>query len=475
MPNEPNIPLHQYNSFIEIDGPLGYKTQAENDLDAFLSTPTGQRWLEQFQQTGRQIIIAPIPPGVDSNNAYMSPADLSAHFIPVDDNLQPRLDSIIFYNPEYKPLYDTVDGTKQAAPSFAGLGHEMIHALHTAQETNPGAPPTDEFGRDIASSAEESNTIAGDGNLDGISQNSLLNDIGLPARNGHGEQSPEVADAIRKGGQGWATFSSDGGRTGVAEGPGGGGLLISNPMDFPDPPFDMTLDPGKYGPAGGESADEPSSSVMIDASVSEEGPSAVEGGRGIAAADGGGFSGYWIAGAALAAAAIGIALFFSLKGGGSSHRPQAPDKNEQALIDFNQGVNTLSGKTSLKPADMPLSGRFRITGAMDTAGRDRVALIEPQSDRGEFALNPVSLNRTMNFIGGSRPDQAYKSIVMTDTHGPPSASLAKGGRLHPNLDAEAAVVNERNLLQDAGSASGGAATWLLSLAGSMDKSVQPKN
>jgi uncharacterized Zn-binding protein involved in type VI secretion len=130
----------QYNSQITIEGSPAYQATVVADLNRFLSTPTGQRWAEAYNTTGRHITIRAIPPGEQQNNGgttRVSPNDALIHVNP--DGTESRgagSNSIITYNPSYTGYYRGEDGNTYESAPYETLGHEMIHSLHNANGEN---------------------------------------------------------------------------------------------------------------------------------------------------------------------------------------------------------------------------------------------------------------------------------------------------------------------------------------------------
>ncbi len=180
----------EYNSSITVQGSLAYQQAVMRDLTAFLSTPTGQRWLAAYQATGHHITIAPIPSTLAQNNGWTTPTDQNAaHPAPYGSGA--GSDSVINYNPSMSMQYTAVDGSTQTAQPNEVLGHEMIHGLHNAEgdnlQNNVQPSPFD--------NEEESQTIGTNGHQgDPTTERTLEQDNGQSPRPDHSASGMQYQD-----------------------------------------------------------------------------------------------------------------------------------------------------------------------------------------------------------------------------------------------------------------------------------------
>lgn len=178
----------QYNSQITIQGSPEYQATTIQDLNTFLSTPTGQRWADAYSKTGRNITITPIPPGTQQNNGFTIAGGNGA-YPNADGSLGAGADSTIQYNPSDTSEYTAADGSTETQPPYQTLGHEMIHALHNGQGNNlAGNTQSSPFDNE-----EESQTIGVNGHdSDSITERTMEGDAGQSYRPDHDSITRDV-------------------------------------------------------------------------------------------------------------------------------------------------------------------------------------------------------------------------------------------------------------------------------------------
>jgi uncharacterized Zn-binding protein involved in type VI secretion len=146
----------EYSPSITIEGSPQYQAAVVADLNQFTATQTGQRWAEQYADTGHHITIKPIPAGTDQNNGYTNPAsDADASVVQNADGTEtpgPGSDATIEFNPSRSTSYTGEDGNTYTRQPFETIGHELIHGLHEGQgqdryhipDTQPGGDNQEE-------------------------------------------------------------------------------------------------------------------------------------------------------------------------------------------------------------------------------------------------------------------------------------------------------------------------------------------
>jgi uncharacterized Zn-binding protein involved in type VI secretion len=178
----------QYNSQITIQGSPAYQAYTIADLNTFLATPTGKRWLAAYEKTGKHITIKPIPPGTQQNNGFTH-AESKGAYAKKDGTHGDGSDSTILYNPSDTSEYKAADGTTQTMPPDQTLGHEMIHGLHNGQGNNlAGNKQPSPYGNE-----EESQTIGVNGHDDDdITERTMQDDAGQSNRPDHDSITRDV-------------------------------------------------------------------------------------------------------------------------------------------------------------------------------------------------------------------------------------------------------------------------------------------
>lgn len=178
----------EYNSQITIEGSPAYQATTIQDLNSFLSLPTGQRWAAAYAKTGKHITIKPIPAGKQQNNGFTIAGGKGA-YANTDGSHGDGADSTILYNPSDTSEYTAADGSTQSQPPYQTLGHEMIHGLHNGQGNNL-AKNTQPSPFD---NEEESQTIGVNGHdSDTITERTMAGDAGQSYRPDHDSITRDV-------------------------------------------------------------------------------------------------------------------------------------------------------------------------------------------------------------------------------------------------------------------------------------------
>jgi uncharacterized Zn-binding protein involved in type VI secretion len=161
---------------IKIQGPPLFQQQTLRDMYLLSTTPSGKALIDRLGAAGETVTIVPNP----GTNGFCSPANglLARLGVPTGSTVQ--------YNPNYRSnAYDS-SGNLIAQPPQVILGHELAHALANSEGTH-------QYGTDPSPPASEPNIeeeeaqAIGTGSHTGRSpsENSIRNDLGLPARDNH--------------------------------------------------------------------------------------------------------------------------------------------------------------------------------------------------------------------------------------------------------------------------------------------------
>lgn len=173
----------EYNEQITIEGSAEYQATVVHDLDTFTATETGQKWLDAYADTGRNITIRPITPPRDYDNGYGIRVQGDDALIRDDGTAGPGSDTIIEFNPARSGRYRGEDGNMYDRGPSDTLGHELMHGLHNGQGMNRRNQPDP---HDPHDNQEEAQTIGVHGYEDDeITERALLDEDGRSARPDH--------------------------------------------------------------------------------------------------------------------------------------------------------------------------------------------------------------------------------------------------------------------------------------------------
>jgi hypothetical protein len=167
---------------VRIDGPPRYRDKVELALSQIASTRTGKKLLAGLERTGRQVTIRP---SLDGKN-HARPLDREDATADIDGMRGPGSSGIIRFDPESRRV-GRGDKAWMRRPPYVGLFHELVHAwdyMHGALE--PGRTN----GTKNCELSAVGLPFRQDGDLvrraDGISENDLRAEVGLPKRTSYG-------------------------------------------------------------------------------------------------------------------------------------------------------------------------------------------------------------------------------------------------------------------------------------------------
>lgn len=171
-----NGPVFELPPNFEIEGSPEFQNKLIRDLYLLWTTPSGRELIDRLGAAGETITFVPYT----GNNGYCSPNNqLAARLgIPTGSTIQ--------YNPDYRSnAYDS-SGNLIAQPPQVILGHEMGHALansegNHAYGTDPNPPASEPNIEEEEAQAIGTGSHTGDS----PSENSIRDDLGLPARDNH--------------------------------------------------------------------------------------------------------------------------------------------------------------------------------------------------------------------------------------------------------------------------------------------------
>lgn len=164
----------------------GFKERLEEDLELFKVTESGRKMLEALDASGKKVTIQQLRPETDNGFASTSKPD---NVYIKNGKPGKGSNSLISYNPSF---YDTFDGTDFLPPVV--LFHEMAHSYnHVTGTMQPGLI---EAGGDMTKKSEHQavglptegiavkhpDGSVTDGNPDGLNENSIRKELGLPNR-----------------------------------------------------------------------------------------------------------------------------------------------------------------------------------------------------------------------------------------------------------------------------------------------------
>jgi hypothetical protein len=174
---------------IRIHGPPRFTQKVEKALALIASTRTGQKLLRGLDQTGRHVRIRP---SLDRKN-HARPIDRERATMDYDGFRGPGTSAIVRFDPD-QHSYGGGKKPWMRRPAFVGLFHELIHAsdyMHGSLapgrtrgkkncELSAVGLPYDHDGDPTTPMIKRS---------DGISENDLRAEIGLPKRMSYGRPS----------------------------------------------------------------------------------------------------------------------------------------------------------------------------------------------------------------------------------------------------------------------------------------------
>jgi Domain of unknown function (DUF4157)/Effector protein len=159
----------------------GFKDLVHERFVSLLSLPTGRALLLKIAADGKQVTIKPSANQFFAGTSSRVDNDDAAH-PDMAGNPGDGSTTTIFIDPSMQDDDNKVrgpDGELESEPCFLALGHELIHALHSAEGQNmdksAGSDPED------FDNEEEEETIEGTG----ISEDQLRAEYGLPPRLNH--------------------------------------------------------------------------------------------------------------------------------------------------------------------------------------------------------------------------------------------------------------------------------------------------
>lgn len=169
-------PAFSLPSNIKVEGDPTFQNRTIRDLYFLSTTPSGAALLARLGAAGKEVRIIP----TTASNGFCSPNSSFLARIGVPTG------SVVQYNPTFTTTVWDPAGTALNEPPQLILGHELSHALANSEGnhqygTDP-TPPASEPNMD----QEEAQAIgAGSHTGQTPSENSIRNDLGMPARRDH--------------------------------------------------------------------------------------------------------------------------------------------------------------------------------------------------------------------------------------------------------------------------------------------------
>ena len=186
-------PAFQLPGNIQVKGPASYQNQVIRDLFVLSTTPSGRDLLKRLGDSNQTVEIVP---EADPHNSFCSPNSS------ILAKVRSPTGSTVSYNPGVAiKVYDRAGNPVDEPPQVV-LGHELVHALDNAEGNHSYGTDSNPPASEPTIPEEEARAIGtGSHTADSPTENTIRNDLGLPARDNHyGTNAPTPTGNMRPGG-----------------------------------------------------------------------------------------------------------------------------------------------------------------------------------------------------------------------------------------------------------------------------------